>query len=103
MEITNDNFETEVMKSDVPVLLDFWAEWCGPCHMLSPIIEDVANDFSGKTKIGKINVDKEKKLASTFGVTNIPTMIVMKNGKIANTAIGFMPKSEIAKLIENEL
>ena len=102
MEITNQNFESEVIKSDIPVLLDFWAEQCGPCRMLSPVIEEIANDYNGKIKVGKINVDNEEKLAAAFGISSIPTIVIMNNGKVAASAVGFMPKEEIAKMLDKE-
>lgn len=100
MEITNQNFEAEVIKSDLPVLLDFWAEWCGPCRMLSPVVEEIAEEYNGKVKVGKINVDKEEKLAAAFGISSIPTIILMKNGEVADSSVGFMPKNEIEAMLK---
>lgn len=101
--ITKDNFENEVLKSSTPVLLDFWATWCGPCRMLSPIIEEVANDFDGKVKVGKVNVDEEQELALTFEIASIPTVVVIKDGRIINRAVGFMPKSKIENMLNDVL
>ena len=96
--ITKDNFEKEVLKSEQPVLLDFWAAWCGPCHMVSPILDDIARENSN-VKIGKINVDEQMELASAFRIMSIPTMAVVKNGKVTQTSVGVRPKSEIMKML----
>ena len=96
--ITKENFESEVLKSDKPVLVDFWAAWCGPCKMLSPVIDEIAEEKSD-IKVGKINVDEQPELASQFAVMSIPTLIVFKNGEIANKAIGVQPKDAILSML----
>lgn len=101
MEITKSNFEEEVIKSDIPVLLDFWASWCGPCRMLSPIVEEIAEEYEGKIKVGKVNVDEEDELAASFGISSIPTLVVIKNGKAVNSSVGFIPKEQIVEIFKN--
>ena len=98
--ITKENFESEVLKADVPVLLDFWATWCGPCMMIAPTLAQIAEENADKIKVGKINVDDEMELAMKFGVTSIPLLVVMKDGKIANKAVGAMPKAKIEALFK---
>lgn len=100
--ITKDNFESEVLKSDKPVLLDFWATWCGPCRMLSPIIEEIATEYDGTVKVGKVNVDEQPELAAAFDVSSIPTVVVMRDGKISNMSVGYRPKDEIIRLFQTE-
>ena len=92
--ITMENFETEVLKSDQPVIVDFWADWCGPCKRLSPAVEELSNETSS-VKIGKVNVDEQPELASKFQVMSIPTLIAFKNGKVYNTSVGLIPKNAI--------
>ncbi len=100
LKITKDNFEQEVMKSDKPVLLDFWAEWCGPCRMVGPVVEEISKDVVGKAKVGKINVDEEMELAQAFNVMSIPTLIVVKDGKVANQTVGFQSKEALMNLLK---
>lgn len=96
--LNESNFEEEVLKSDVPVLVDFWASWCGPCKMLSPVVEEISEDADG-FKVGKVNVDDEMDLASQFGISSIPCLIVFKNGEEAARSVGVIPKDQILVLI----
>ena len=93
--LTKENFEAEVLKSDIPVLVDFWASWCGPCMMLSPVIAELAEELEGKVKVGKVNVDEQSELAMKYRVASIPTLLLFENGELKKTSVGFMPKSEI--------
>lgn len=99
LTITKDNFEQEVLKSDKKVLVDFWASWCGPCRMLSPIIDEIAKE-TDKVKVGKVNVDEESELATQFAVMSIPTLILFENGKPVKQMVGAQPKSAILSMIE---
>ena len=98
-QINANNFQEEVLNSEVPVLLDFWASWCGPCRMVSPIVDQIAEEHP-EWKVGKINVDEEQALAAQFGIMSIPTLVVMKDGKEANKAVGVMPKEAIEDLMK---
>ena len=99
MNITKNNFEQEVLRSDKPVLIDFWAPWCGPCRMLSPVISEIAEEYGDKIKVCKVNVDDEGKLAASFNVMSIPTLVVVKDGKVTNSAVGVRPKAQIVEMI----
>ena len=97
--ITEQNFEQEVLKADKPVLVDFWATWCGPCRMLAPTIELIAEEMEGVAKVGKVNVDEQPGLAARFGISSIPTLIVFEDGKVKNTSVGVVPKSMIEDML----
>ncbi len=99
--ITKDNFNDEVMLSDKPVLLDFWASWCGPCRMVAPIVAEIASERTD-IKVGKINCDEEPELAREFGISSIPTLAVIKNGEVTNAVIGVRPKEDILYIIDND-
>ncbi len=100
IKITKNNFKQEVLESKEPVLLDFWASWCGPCRMVSPTVEEIANEVAGTAKVGKVNIDEESELAEMFRVMSIPTLMVMKEGKVSATAVGVRPKKDILRMLE---
>lgn len=103
LKITKNNFNDEVINSDMPVVIDFWASWCGPCRMLAPVIEELANEYDGKVKVGKVNVDEEGELAGHFGISSIPTVVVIKNKTIIDKSIGYVPKSKLDEMIKSAL
>jgi len=98
--ITAENFEAEVLKSDIPVLVDFWATWCGPCQMIGPVISEIAEEYAGRIKVGKVNVDEQMALAMQYQVASIPTLILFKNGEVAKRTMGAQPKENLIKLFE---
>ena len=100
VEITDDNFDTEVLVSELPVLVDFWAEWCGPCKMISPIVEEIASDYNGKVKVGKVNIDYNQQVAMTYGIRGIPALLVFKSGSVANQIVGAVPKDHITQILD---
>ncbi len=101
--ITDQNFDTEVLQSKIPVLVDFWAEWCGPCRLAEPVIEELAKEYEGKMKVGKLNVDQNLQTAQKFGVMSIPTVIIFQNGQEVKREVGFVGKEGYLKLISNIL
>lgn len=103
VEITTENFEEEVLQSDVPVLVDFWADWCMPCKMIAPVLDEMAEDYDGKLKIGKLDVDAHGELAGRFNVVSIPTLLLFKNGEVAEQQIGAAPRGKLEKLVEQHV
>lgn len=103
MHFTDQNFKKEALESKLPVLVDFWATWCGPCKMIAPVVEELAKEYAGKVKIGKVNVEESPKTASNYGVMSIPTLIFFKNGKVTDQVVGALNKAELKKKIEENL
>lgn len=98
--ITSTNFESEVLQSDIPVLVDFWANWCGPCKMLAPTIAEIAKEYEGKVKVCKLNIDDDASLAIKYGVVSIPTVVLFKNGEVADKSVGYVPKANIEAMLK---
>ena len=102
-EFTDQNFENDVLQADVPVLIDFWATWCGPCRAIAPVIEEIADEYENKVKVGKVDVDQNQNTAMQFGVRSIPTLLLIKNGKVTNQIVGAVPKENITKVLDESL
>jgi len=103
IEVTDANFKSEVLESTIPVLVDFWAEWCGPCKMIAPVVEQIATEYSGKLKVGKVDVDSNQQTAMQFGIRSIPTLLIFKNGKVVEQIVGAVPKPALADKISKHL
>ena len=100
IELYKETFEQEVLQSDIPVLVDFWATWCGPCKMIAPIVKEIADEYDGKILVGKVNVDEEPDRTMQYNVSSIPTLMVFKNGQLVNKAVGYREKDEILKMLK---
>lgn len=103
VEITDANFENEVVNSDIPVLIDFWAVWCGPCKLIAPTVDEIANEYQGKVKVGKLDVDNNQMVATKFGIRSIPTLLIFKGGKMVDQIVGAVPKSAITQKLNTHL
>ena len=103
MNISDDTFEEDVIKSEIPVLVDFWAAWCGPCHVIAPAVEELAQTYKGKMKVMKMNVDENMKMPSKYGVLSIPTLLLFDNGEVADTIVGAYPKEKIIEVISKHV
>lgn len=101
--VTDDSFESDVLKSDTPVLVDYWAEWCGPCKMVAPVLEDIAGEYSGKVKIAKLNIDENPNTPPKFGIRGIPTLMLFKNGNVEATKVGAVSKSQLTAFLDSNL
>jgi thioredoxin 1 len=103
LEITDANFEELVLKSDKPVLVDFWAEWCGPCRMVGPVVEELSKEYDGKAVVGKVNVDLNSNISATYGIRNIPTLLYFKNGQVVDKQVGVVPKATLAAKLDAQI
>jgi len=103
VEVTTDNFKDEVLQSDVPVLLDFWAEWCMPCKMIAPILDEMSNEYDGKLKIGKLNVDEQGDIAAEYNIVSIPTLLLFDKGEVVNQQVGAVPRPKIEEIVKGHV
>jgi thioredoxin 1 len=103
MEVTDSNFQNEVLQSDKPVLIDFWAEWCGPCKMIAPMVEELAKEYDGKLKVGKVDVDSNQQTSMQYGIRSIPTLLIFKGGKVVDQLVGAVPKKMLAEKVAKHL
>ncbi|HAV22155.1 MAG: thioredoxin [Ignavibacteria bacterium GWA2_55_11] len=103
VEVTDANFDTEVLKSDKPVLVDFWAVWCGPCKMIAPAVEEIAKEYDGKLKVGKLDVDNNQQVSMKFGIRSIPTLLIFKSGRVVDQLVGAVPKRTLVEKITKHL
>ena len=103
LEFTDGNFEAEVLNSDKPVLVDFWAEWCGPCRMIGPVVEEMAGGYEGKAKIGKVNVDNNPDISVKYGIRSIPALLIFKNGEVVDQIVGAVPKPHLTKQLDAQI
>ncbi len=103
VELTDSNFNDEVLNSDKPVLVDFWAEWCGPCRMVGPVVEELAGDYEGKVKVGKVDVDSNPQVSMQYGIRSIPSLLIFKNGDVVDQIIGAVPKAHLQKQLDAQL
>lgn len=103
LHVTDDSFESEVLKSDVPVLVDYWAEWCGPCKAIAPLLEDIAREYTGKIKVAKVNVDENQQTPQKYGIRGIPTLMLFKNGAVEATKVGAMTKSQLTAFLDSNI
>lgn len=103
LKFTDDSFEEDVLNSDTPVLVDFWAEWCGPCRMVGPVVDELAGEYEGKAKIGKVNVDENSEISTKYGIRSIPSLLIFKNGEVVDQIVGAVPKNQLKKQLDAQL